>query len=76
MKTNDRKNFERIRINEKEYVGVREAAKLAGVSEHTMRREMARKHIRYFRHPRGHLFLPEWIDEWAARKTTKPTGRM
>lgn len=47
-----------IVINNRQYMGIDEAAKSLGVSVHHVRREMYRNNIRYFRHAKKILFLP------------------
>ncbi len=56
-------------------MGIDEAAKSLGVSVHHVRREMYRNNIRYFRHAKKILFLPEWLDEWVERHIVKPRPR-
>lgn len=64
-----------IVINNRQYMGIDEAAKSLGVSVHHIRREMYRNNIRYFRHAKKILFLPEWLDEWVERHIVKPRPR-
>ena len=47
-----------IVINNRQYMGIDEAAKSLGVSVHHVRREMYRNNIRYFRHAKKSFSFP------------------
>jgi hypothetical protein len=64
-----------MRINNREYYNVPECAKALGLSDHTLRREIYRKNIRFLRHSRGIFILPEWADEWVESRTVSPRAR-
>ncbi len=69
---NEHRNEPHFPINDRLYYGIPDAAGKLGISEHTLRREIARRNIRHLRHARGIFLLPEWLDEWIDRKTTAP----
>lgn len=61
-----------IHIGDLLYYPIEDAAEYINTSIHTLRRETYVKNIRYLNHPRGLMFLPEWLDEWILRKTMEP----
>lgn len=54
------------------HYGIHLAAFTLKISERSLRRECARKHIQYMRHMRGLYFLPVWLDDWLMKRTVQP----
>lgn len=61
-----------IPVGNKLYYPIDDASVVAGVKTHTMRRLTYVREIRFLDHPKGLLFLPEWIDEWLEHRTKEP----
>ena len=62
-------------LNGKSYYTVEGASERLGISRSSLCRELRKKAIRVLKHPRGNLFLQEWLDEWIERKTFSPNKR-
>lgn len=76
MEKNVSKKRDFIPINNENYYTLHKTAVTLGISERSLRREVARKNIRYLRHPQGLLFHPSWCDEWVSRYTVQPRKTM
>ena len=61
-----------VPINEKLYFDFQGALRALKRSEHTLRREIGRKRIRFLDYGRAKYFLPEWLDEYLEKLTVEP----
>ena len=64
--------IEIIPINGENYYTLYRAAKEISISERSLRRECARKNIRFAHHLSGLIFHPSWCDEWLRKRIVEP----
>lgn len=61
-----------VLIGERLYFPISDAATYINASEHSLRREVYMRKVKYMDHTQGLMFLPEWLDKWLEDRTKEP----